>query len=108
MKGRGFRGGADKKIRRMWLGREIVVVGLPPLVNILFMKYHNINHKTIHNECVKSGCLTRRVDCTVISLIWKYERADTRGVHAPNLGTELEGSEGGLLYLQIYFYPSHV
>ena len=30
-KGRGFRGGSDEKIRRMWLGLEIDVVGLPPL-----------------------------------------------------------------------------
>ena len=28
---RGFRGGLDMKIRRMWLRRVIVVVGLPPL-----------------------------------------------------------------------------
>ena len=27
---RGFRGGSDKKMRRMWLGREIFVVCLPP------------------------------------------------------------------------------
>ncbi len=32
MKGRGFRGGSDEKMRTMWLGIEIVVVGLPPLV----------------------------------------------------------------------------
>ena len=31
MKGRGFLGGSDEKIRRMWLGRKIVVDGLPPL-----------------------------------------------------------------------------
>ena len=31
MEGRGFRGGSDEKIRRMWLGLEIVVAGLPPL-----------------------------------------------------------------------------
>ena len=31
LKGRGFRGGSDDKMRRMWLGREIVVTGLPPL-----------------------------------------------------------------------------
>ena len=29
LEGRGFWGGSDKK-RRMWLGREIVLVGLPP------------------------------------------------------------------------------
>ena len=29
--GRGFRGGSDDKMRRMWLGQEIVVTGLPPL-----------------------------------------------------------------------------
>ena len=32
LKGRGFRGGSDEKMRRMWLGREIVVVGLPPIL----------------------------------------------------------------------------
>ena len=31
IKGRGFQGGSDEKIRRMWLGREIVVAGLPLL-----------------------------------------------------------------------------
>ena len=31
LKGRGFRGGSDEKMRRMWLGLEIDVVGLPPL-----------------------------------------------------------------------------
>ena len=31
-KGRGFRGGSDEKMRRMWFGLEIDVVGLPPLV----------------------------------------------------------------------------
>ena len=29
----GFRGGSDEKMRRMWLGQEIVVTGLPPLVS---------------------------------------------------------------------------
>ena len=29
--GRGFWCGSDEKMRRMWLGLEIVVVGLPPL-----------------------------------------------------------------------------
>ena len=28
---RSFRGGLDEKIRRMWLGRESVAVGIPPL-----------------------------------------------------------------------------
>ena len=31
LKGRGFRGGSDEKMRRMWFGLEIDVVGLPPL-----------------------------------------------------------------------------
>jgi len=31
MEGRGFRGGLDEKMRRMWFGIEIVVAGLPPL-----------------------------------------------------------------------------
>ena len=32
IEGREFRGGSDEKMRRMWLGVEIVVAGLPPLV----------------------------------------------------------------------------
>ena len=31
LKVRGFRGGSDEKMRRMWFGLEIDVVGLPPL-----------------------------------------------------------------------------
>ena len=31
LKGQGFRGGSDEKMRRMWFGLEIGVVGLPPL-----------------------------------------------------------------------------
>ena len=31
LKGRGFRGGSDEKMKRMWFGLEIDVVGLPPL-----------------------------------------------------------------------------
>ena len=27
-------GGSDEKIRKMWLGREIVVVGLPPFMKL--------------------------------------------------------------------------
>ena len=30
-KGQRFRGGLDEKLRRLWLGRTIVVVDLPPL-----------------------------------------------------------------------------
>ena len=32
---RGLRGGYDEKTRRMWLGRDIVVLGLLPLVQIM-------------------------------------------------------------------------
>ena len=32
IEGLGFRGDLDKKMRRMWLGLEIFVAGLPPLV----------------------------------------------------------------------------
>ena len=32
LKGPGFRGGSDEKMRRMWFGLEIDVVGLPPLM----------------------------------------------------------------------------
>jgi len=35
LKGRGFRGGSDEKMRRMWFGLEIDVVGLPPLVRYM-------------------------------------------------------------------------
>ena len=34
LKGRGFRGGSDEKMRRMWLGREIVVVSHPALLQL--------------------------------------------------------------------------
>jgi len=53
LKGRGFRGGTDEKMRRMWLGREFVVVGLLPLVTprvvrffsfICMYKYIHISH----------------------------------------------------------------
>ena len=30
----GHKGGSDEKMRRMWLGREIDVAGLPPLAEI--------------------------------------------------------------------------
>jgi len=40
LKERGFRVGPDKKMRRMWLGREIVVVGLPPLTEEGTQKYN--------------------------------------------------------------------
>ena len=36
LKGRGFRGGSDEKMRRMWFGLEIDVVGLPPLTQRLY------------------------------------------------------------------------
>ena len=39
LKGRGFRGGSDEKMRRMWLAREIVVVGLPPLLYQMWIEY---------------------------------------------------------------------
>ena len=35
-KGRGFRCGSDEKMRSMWLGLGIVVVGLPPLACVVF------------------------------------------------------------------------
>ena len=36
LKGRRFRGGTDEKMRRMWFGLEIDVVGLPPLLQFKF------------------------------------------------------------------------
>ena len=36
LNGRGFRGGSEEKMRRMWLEREIVVAGLPPLFEQFF------------------------------------------------------------------------
>ena len=35
----GFRGGSNEKIRRMWLGLGIVVVGIPPLVQVKHICY---------------------------------------------------------------------
>ena len=35
IEGRGFRGGSNEQMRRMWLGRKIVVAGLPPLIEYL-------------------------------------------------------------------------
>jgi len=35
LKGRGFLGGLDEKMRRMWFGLDIDVVGLPPLASLL-------------------------------------------------------------------------
>ena len=42
------RGGLDEKMRRMWLGREIVVVGLAPLQKekVKFMRYYCYNFVT--------------------------------------------------------------
>ena len=40
LKGREFRGSSDEKMRRMWFGREIVVVGLPPLTEEGTQKYN--------------------------------------------------------------------
>jgi len=31
---RGFRGGSDEKMRRMWLGLEIIEAGFPPLIKV--------------------------------------------------------------------------
>ena len=33
IEGRRFLGGSDEKMGRMWLGREVVVAGLPPLMH---------------------------------------------------------------------------
>ena len=41
IKGLGFRGGSDEKIRRMWLGLEIVVADLPPLLQLVIHKLLN-------------------------------------------------------------------
>ena len=35
IEGLGFRGGSDEKMKRMWLGRETVVAGLFPLIQLL-------------------------------------------------------------------------
>ena len=40
LEGQGFRGGSDQKRRRMWLGREIVVPGLPPLGKVCMLVAH--------------------------------------------------------------------
>ena len=41
---RGFRGDSDEKMRRMWLGLDIVVAGLPPLVSHIIKLSTNINN----------------------------------------------------------------
>ena len=43
LKERGFRGGSDEKMRRKWLGREIVVAGLPPLHQVINLLQDLIN-----------------------------------------------------------------
>ena len=43
LEGRGFLGGSDDKMRKMWLGQEIVVVGLPLLISKLFHLQHFID-----------------------------------------------------------------
>ena len=48
LEGRGFRGGSDEKMLRMWLGLEIVVAGLPPLVEP-FKHFHGYK-QTIQTE----------------------------------------------------------
>jgi len=45
LKGRGFRGGSDEKMRRMWFGLEIDVVGLPPQRSI---GRDNLNRKMLY------------------------------------------------------------
>ena len=51
-KGRGFRGGSDEKMRRMWFGLEIDVVGLPPLVQLNFReKYFECFDKNRFSFC---------------------------------------------------------
>ena len=60
MEGRGFRGGSDEKMRRMWLGREIVVAGLSPLVKqpINKLKLYNSGNE---NENCGLSCILRNV-----------------------------------------------
>ena len=43
LEGRGFRGGSEEKMRRMWLGLEIVVADLPLSVR-----------STIRNSCLQT------------------------------------------------------
>ena len=54
IEGRGFRGGSDEKMRRMWLGLEIVVAGLPPLAqlmrNLLYVLLPWICLKSVNNK----------------------------------------------------------
>ena len=53
LKGRGFRGGSDEKIMRMWFGLEIDVVGLPPLV-IVLSEIETFVWCIVHPECLIS------------------------------------------------------
>ena len=43
--GRGFRCGSDEKMRRMWLGLGIVVVGLPALDPVCPIILKNLPHR---------------------------------------------------------------
>ena len=46
LEGLGFRGGSDKKMRRMWFGREIVVAELPSLF-VLAVSYKFMPEETL-------------------------------------------------------------
>ena len=49
LQGRFFWGGSDKKLRRMWLGREIIVVYLPPLAPWTTISRKNIKTMRLSN-----------------------------------------------------------
>ena len=52
MEGRGFRGGSDEKIRRMWLGLEIVVVGLLSLIESHLQKMQQKQYNHWKRHCI--------------------------------------------------------
>ena len=51
LEGRGFSDGLDEKMMKMWLGRETVVVGLPPIASLL--EYQITCVRTVSNKNVR-------------------------------------------------------
>ena len=55
LKGRGFRCGSDEKMKRMWFGLEIDVVGLPPLVRATFCTIGSGQYTLLSGRPVQTG-----------------------------------------------------
>ena len=57
LKGQGFLGGLDEKMRRMWFGLEIYLVGLPPLP-VLHPVYRMSSLRCFSLLCFNVGLLS--------------------------------------------------